>query len=111
MILAALALASQPVPPHPPWPSATDLIGYHTCEDWTRARPTSGRGTGRRMEAWVWGYLSASDRYGPRLDRAEAAKVRKAVWSEIDVYCAAHPRALFGESVRMLVERLRRRSR
>lgn len=111
MILTALLLATQPLPSSGGRPSGIDHIGYHSCEDWTRSRETSGQGTGRRMEAWVWGYLSAVDRYGPRSNRAVSAAVRDSIWSQLDAYCAAHQQATFGDSVRILVERLRRRSR
>jgi hypothetical protein len=108
MILAALALALalEPAPPARAAPAAEHHMGWHSCEDWTRARQVSRE---RPMEEWAWGYLTAFTRYGPRTDAAARAEMRRVIWSRLDAYCAADQRATFGDAVSMLVDELRRR--
>lgn len=106
MILAAFALALQPAPPSRAAPAGEHHMGWHSCEDWTRARQVSRE---RPMEEWAWGYLTAFSRYGPRTNAAAPAEMRRVIWGRLDAYCAAHQRAAFGEAVSLLVEELRRR--
>jgi hypothetical protein len=107
---------SQPADPplEPITPPPTDGSSeYGSCEDWTRSRYYEpGRAKervsegGRRMQQWAWGYLRASQRYRPVRN---AAAMRDAIWGQLDAYCATHQGASFGEAVRMLDERWRRR--
>lgn len=107
MILAAMALALQPAPaPDRPRPPESHM-GWHSCEDWTRARQVSRE---RPMEEWAWGYLTAFSRYGPRQSAKAEAEMKIAIWDRLDAYCTAHQRATFGEAVGKAVEELRRRS-
>lgn len=107
MILAVLALALQPALP-PESPSGPGRhMGWHSCEDWTRARQVS---RARPMEEWVWGYLTALGRHRPRLSVAAAAEMRAAIWARLDFYCAAHQQAAFGDAVSIAAEGFRRQT-
>ena len=106
MILIAIALALQAAAPPQGSSSPTTHMGWHSCEDWTRAREVR---RAREMEEWVWGYLTALGRYGPRRSAGAPEEMRRAIWGRLDVYCAGNQRATFGNAVRLAVEGFRQR--
>ena len=111
MIVMALALALQPAPTAAGNEARWASIGYGICEDWTRARAVS-HDRAVRMAQWAWGYLTAFRRYGHPNRQVATSFLRTPILGELDVYCAAHQEALFGDAVSLLVEQhYRRRSR
>jgi hypothetical protein len=62
-----------------------------TCSAWTSARRSSPAAA-TPMKEWVWGYLTAFNRYGPQPDGNVVANTpADEIWGVLDAYCATDP--------------------